>query len=148
MFPQNSLGACDGFIQPISYKRFDHFSLQIRQNALKKQWSPVTTLGEQLLGLNWKCPLSPITYKVGFWHFKSLCNRSKVSNKTYQYFCDKRLVRPGSKYPNWQSSQPISYKARFSHRDNIYLVDLKSNITYQNIRGETKAILIFIPSNA
>ena len=31
-----SLGARDGFIQPIFYKRFDRFSLQIRQNALKK----------------------------------------------------------------------------------------------------------------
>ena len=104
------------------------------------------------MGLNWKCPLSPftytITYKVGFWYFKSLCNRDTVSNKTFQYFRDKRLVRPGSKYPNWQGSQPINYKAKFSHKDNIYLVDLKSNITYQNIRGETKVRPIFIPWNA
>ena len=42
----NSLEARDGFIQPIFYKRFDHFSLQIRQNASKKQWSAVTSLGE------------------------------------------------------------------------------------------------------
>ena len=103
----------------------------------------MTSLGEQLLGLNWKCPFSPftypITYKVEFWYFKSLCNRDTVSNRTYQNFRDKRLVRPGSKYPNWQRSQPISYKAKFSHRDNIYLVDLKSNITYQNIRGKLKS---------
>ena len=82
------------------------------------------------MGLNWKCPFSPFTYpiayKIGFWYFKSLCNRNTVSNKTYQYFCDKRLVRPGSKCPNWQRSQPISYTVKFSHRDNIYLVDLKS----------------------
>ena len=29
-------------------------------------------------------------------------------------------------------SQPISYKAEFLQRDNIYLVDLKYNITFQN----------------
>ena len=92
------------------------------------------------MGLNWKCPFSPftypLTYKLGFWYFKSLCNNDTVSNKTYQSFRDKRLVRPGSKYPNWQTSQPINYKAKLSHRDNIYLVDLKFNITYQNIRGK------------
>ena len=70
-------------------------------------------------GTKLKCPFSlftyPISYKVGFWYFKRLCNRDTVSNKTYQYFRDKRLVRPGSKYPNCQRSQPISYKAKFSH---------------------------------
>ena len=40
-----SLGARDGFTQPI-YKSFDRFSLSITQNALKKQWSAVTSLGE------------------------------------------------------------------------------------------------------
>ena len=40
----------------------------------------------------------PISYKVGFWYFKGLCIRDTVSNKTYQNFRDKRLVRPGSKY--------------------------------------------------
>ena len=34
-----SLGARDEFIQPIFYKRFERFSLKIRQNGLKKQWS-------------------------------------------------------------------------------------------------------------
>ena len=103
------------------------------------------------MGLNWKYPFSPftypITYTVEFWYFKSLCNRDTVSNRTYQNFRDKRLVRPGSKCPNWQRSQPISYKAKFSQRYNIYLVYLKCNITYQNIRGETKVRLIFIPWN-
>ena len=33
---QDSLGAHDGFTQPILYKRFDRFILLIRQNALKK----------------------------------------------------------------------------------------------------------------
>ena len=41
-------------------------------------------------------------------------------------------------YPNWQRSQPISYKAKFSPRDNIYLLDHKYNITYQNIRGKLR----------
>ena len=104
------------------------------------------------MGLNLKCPFSPftylITYQVGILYFKNLYNRDTVSNKTYQYFRDKRLVRPGKKYPVWQRSQHISYKAKSSHRDNIYLVNLKSNITYQNIRGETKVRLIFIPWNA
>ena len=53
-----------------------------------------------------------ITYKVRFWSFKSLCKKNTVSNKTYQYFRDKTLVRPGSKYPNRQRSQPISYKSK------------------------------------
>ena len=86
--------------------------------------------------LNWKCSFStftyPIIYKVVFWYFKSLCNRNTVSNKTYQYFRDKSLIRPESKYSN--RPQPISYKTKFSQRDNIHLVDLKYNITYQNIR--------------
>ena len=101
------------------------------------------------MGLNWKYPFSPftypITYTVEFWYFKSLCNRDTVSNRTYQNFRDKRLVRPGSRCPNLQRSQTISYKTKFSQRDNIYLVYLKCNITYQNIRGETKVRLIFIP---
>ena len=32
-----------------------------------------------------------------------------------------------------------SYKVKFSQRDNIYLVDLKYNITYQNIWGEPRS---------
>ena len=98
------------------------------------------------MGLNWKCPFSPftypITYKVEFWYFKSLCNRDTVSNRTYQNFCDKRLWsdQAGNKCPNWQKSQPRSYKAKFSQRYNIYLVvDLKCYITYQNIRGKDRS---------
>ena len=41
-----SLGARYGFIQPIFYKRFDHFGFLVRQNGLKAQWSAVTSLGE------------------------------------------------------------------------------------------------------
>ena len=95
------------------------------------------------MGLNWKCPFSPftypITYKVEFCYFKSFCNRDTVSNRTYQSFRDKRLVTPGSKCPNWQRSQPISYKIKFWQTYNIYLVDLKCNITYQNTQGVTRA---------
>ena len=94
--------------------------------------------------LNWKCPFSPFTYpitsKVGFWYFRSLYIKKTVSNKTYQIFRDKRLLKPGSKYPIWQGSQPISYQIEFSQRDNIYLVDLKYNITYQNIRGRKATV--------
>ena len=42
----NSLGARDGFIQPIFYKRFDHFSLLIRQNAFKKTVVSCDVTGE------------------------------------------------------------------------------------------------------
>ena len=104
------------------------------------------------MGLNWKCLFSPftfpITYKVRFWYFKSLCSRDTVSNKTYQNFRNKGLVIPGIKYPNWQRSQPISYRVTFSQRDNIYLVDHKYNITYQSIRGKTKVRLTSVPWNA
>ena len=58
------------------------------------------------------------------------------------------MLRPGSKYPNWQRSQRTSYKTKFSQRYNIYLVDHKYNITWQNIQGETKVRPISIPRNA
>ena len=74
-----------------------------------------------------------------FWYFKSLYNKDAVSNRAYQNFRDKRLVRPGSKCPNWQRPQPITYKTKFSQRYNIYLLDLKYNITYQNIRGKLRS---------
>ena len=51
--------------------------------------------------------------KIEFWFFKSLCNIDTVSNKTYQNFRGKRLVRPGSKYPNLQRAQSINYKTNF-----------------------------------
>ena len=60
------------------------------------------------------------------WHFKSLYSKDKVSNKAYQNFRDKRLVRPGSKY----------------------LADQKYSITYQNIGEKFKVRPIFIPWNA
>ena len=57
---------------------------------------------------------------------------------TYHNFRNKSLVRLKGKSPNWQGSQPISYKTKFSQRDNIYLADLEYKITYQNIREKTK----------
>ena len=66
----------------------------------------------------------------------------------YHNFRHKNLVRPGSKYPIWNRSQPISYKAKFSQKDNTYLVDLKYNTTYQNILGKTKVRPIFMPWKA
>ena len=71
-----------------------------------------------------------------------------VLNRTYQNIHDKRLVRPRSKCPNWQRSQPISYNAKSSQRDNTYLADLKYNISYQNMQGKIKVRPIFIPWNA
>ena len=90
----------------------------------------------------------PHNLEVGFWYFKSLCNRDSVSNKTCQNFHDKRLVRPRSKSPNWQRSQPISYKAKFWQGYNIYLIHHKYNITYQNTRGETEVGPLFTDATA
>ena len=100
----------------------------------------MTSLGEYFLGLNWKCPLLPFNYP------QHLQSRVLVISKVHviglrfqiklnQNFCEKRLIRPVSKYPNWQRSQPISYKANFSKRDNVFLMYLKCNITCQNIWG-------------
>ena len=105
--------------------------------------------GRITLGTKLKYPFLPFTYpithKVGFWYFESLRNKNNVSNKTYRYFRYRSLVRPGSKSPNSQGPHPISCNAKYSRRDNIYLVDLKSKITYQNIRWGTKVRAIFIP---
>ena len=67
---------------------------------------------------------------------------------TYHNFRHQSLVRPKGKCSNWKGSQPISYKAKFSQRDNTYLAVLKYNITYQNIRVKTKVRPVFIPWNA
>ena len=73
--------------------------------------------------------------------FQSLCIRDTISNKTYQNFREKRLFKPWGKYQIWQISQTISYKAMFSQRDNIYLVDPKYNITYQISRWKLSSDL-------
>ena len=109
----------------------------------------MTSLGGITLGTKLKMPILtfylPHNLQIRILYFRSLCIRDTVSNKTYQNFREKRLVRPGSKYPIWQRSQSISYKAKFSQRDNIYLVGFKCTITYQNIRGKTKVRSILCP---
>ena len=77
-----------------------------------------------------------------------VCFNQESLSITYHNFRHKSLVIPKSKSPNWQGSQPISYKAKFWQRDNIYLLDLKYNITHQNIRGKTKVRPIFMSWNA
>ena len=120
--------------------------------CIKKTVVSCDVTGEITLGTELKMPIFtlylPHNLQVGFLYFRSLCIRDTVSNKTYQNFRHKRLVRPGSKYPIWSRSQPISYKAKFSQRDNMHPVDLKYKITYQNIQGKTKVRPIFIPWNA
>ena len=51
---------------------------------------------------------------------------------TYDNFRHKSLVRHKSKSPNWEGSQPIRYNANFSQKENMHLIDVKYNITYQN----------------
>ena len=79
---------------------------------------------------------------MSFLQNNKVCFNQERLPITYNNFCHKSLVRPKSKSSNWQGSQPISYKMKFSQKDNIYLVDLKCNVTYQNIREETKVKLI------
>ena len=67
----------------------------------------------------------------------------------YHNFRHKSLVRPKIKSPNWQESQPISYKSKFSERERERerenLVDLKYNITYQNIWGKLRSDQFLYP---
>ena len=71
--------------------------------CIKKTVVSCDVTGGITLGTKLKMPIFTfkltyrITYKVGFWYFANLYNRNTVSNKTHQYFRDKRLVRPGSK---------------------------------------------------
>ena len=55
------------------------------------------------LGTKLKMPILtfylPHNLQIRILYFRSLCIRDTVSNKTYQNFREKRLVRPGSKYP-------------------------------------------------
>ena len=55
---------------------------------------------------------------------------------TYHNFQHKSLIRPQSKFPNLQGFQPISYKANFSQKESMHLIDVKFNITYQNKQGK------------
>ena len=97
--------------------------------------------------LKWK----KVTLQLTWMSFLQNCEVSFIQERlpiTYRNFRHKSLVRPKSKSPKWQGSQPINYKAKFSQRDNIYPLDLKYNITYQNIREKSKVRPIFIPWNA
>ena len=81
-----------------------------------------------------------LPYNLHGWAFYKIVN-FVLTKKGYQYityhnFRHKSLVRPKSKSPNWQGSQRISYKANFSQRESMYLLDIKFNITYQNNQGE------------
>ena len=74
---------------------------------------------------------------MSFLQNRKVCFNQERLPITYLNFRHKSLVRPKSKSPNGQGSQPISYQTKFSQKDKVYLVDLKYNVTYQNIRGQT-----------
>ena len=74
---------------------------------------------------------------------REVCFNQERLSITYHSIRHESLVRSKSKSPNWQGSQPISYKTKFSQRDKIYHVDLKYNINYQYIRAKTKVRPIF-----
>ena len=85
--------------------------------------------------LKWQKVTLQLTW-MSFLQNREVCFNQEKLPITYHNFCHKSLVRPKSKSPNSQGSQPLNYKTKSSQRDNIYLVDLKYNITYQNIRGK------------
>ena len=85
--------------------------------------------------LKWKKVTLQLTW-MSFLKNCEVCLNQERLPITYHNFRHKSLVRPKSKSPNWQGSQPINYKAKISQRDNTYPADLKYNITYQNIQGE------------
>ena len=60
---------------------------------------------------------------MSFLQNREVCFNQEKLPITYHNFCHKSLVRPKSKSPNWQGSQPISYKANFSQRDKIHVAD-------------------------
>ena len=47
-------------------------------------------------------------------------------------FLHQSLVRPKNKSSNCKRSETISYKANFSQKKTMHLIDVKFNITYQN----------------
>ena len=86
--------------------------------------------------LKWQKVTLQLTW-MSFLQNCEVCFNQERLPITYHNFRHKSLVRPKSKSPNWQESQPISYKANFSQSDNIYPADQKYNITYKYIRGKT-----------
>ena len=85
---------------------------------------------------------------MSFLQNREVCFNQEILPITYHNFRQKSQIRPKIKSPNWQGSQSISYKTKFSQRDNIYLVDLKCNKTFQNIWGKTKVRPTFMPWKA
>ena len=73
---------------------------------------------------------------MSFLQNRDVCFNQESLPITYYNFHHKSLVRPKSKSPNWQGSQPISYKTNFSQKESMHLIDIKFKITYQNNQGE------------
>ena len=81
---------------------------------------------------------------------RDVCFNQEILPITHYEFHHKSLARLKSKSPNWQRSQPISYKANFSQRETIHVLDVKFNITYQNNQGEIQVrplLRSLIPGN-
>ena len=87
--------------------------------------------------LKWQKVTLQLTWMSFLQNFKVCFNQERLPI-TYHNFRHKSLVRPKSKSPNWQGSQPISYKANFSQRETMHLLDVKFNITYQNNQGKAQ----------
>ena len=73
---------------------------------------------------------------MSFLQNRDVCFNQESLPITYYNFHHKSLVRHKIKYPNWAGSQTISYKANFSQRETIHLLDVKFNITHRNNQGE------------
>ena len=73
---------------------------------------------------------------MSFLQNRKVCFNQENLPITYHNFCHKSLVRLKGESPNWQGPQPISYKANFSQKEGMRLIDAKMNITYQNNQGE------------
>ena len=70
------------------------------------------------------------------WAFYKIVTFALTKNLNLLRFPSQKSGQPKSKSPNWQQSQPIRYKANFSLRETMQLLDVKFNITYQNNQGE------------
>ena len=121
----------------------DHKYIITYRNTQRK--TKVRPILFALRGLKWQ---KKVTSKLTWMNF--LQNLEVSFNQEslpiiYHNFHHKCLVRPKSKFPNWQISQSISHKANLLQRDKIHLVDRKYNITYQNVRAETKVRSLFTP---
>ena len=80
---------------------------------------------------------------MNFLENRAVCFNQKSLPITYYNFHDKNLVRPKSKSPNWQVSQPKSYNTNFLQKESVHLIDVKFNITYQDNQGEIRVDYFF-----